>query len=619
MNAGVVEEFECTVGIVFDANLYGHVRSALTAKAKTRVVPVTETVDVYSDPVGGGGQASRYRKRRSVNDNGTLDVSHDRKVTRSCHEAQVPYLNASEGRILFLCGSYKESAEHSLTEGDWNRLVESAENHLVSTTPVRVYNKRREVYGSADFEGCPLSVPAGCRVRVSIGDFSVYGGTLEARIKCNPISYMEIEAEYESPLDRTTVDRTLSALCRGLVRLVGYELVAAAMRAANSYGVQRERTDCLFDSFKRRFVDFKSYGRGLERSAVDGDLAVYVMPKWDGVRAVATYYDGHAFVRNCYGEITTYRAELPFDNDVILQLEVVDGGKYMVITEIMAVIVKSQNTTYQAYGKNNALSDTGRYSGNVANSIVMTKQFKDPNDVCNLYRLVTPSVSLSLMRDLSVRRHRHLRVGRLSPSATSMAAANVDRPVLMLTTVVRLSNEVARTALFSLLSEFFGSEGTRDFDEHRTTRLRCVDAVMANFPSTLLDDKIFRLHASNEGLIVAFADGRVLPSLRRPRDHGGSTAPLFDHCYVKMKRIDTVDLETRADGRTFSADLTEYRVHGLPRAAGPTIVECHYDRRAGRLTYTKTRRDKTAADRDDKIAAVDPYAAGEAICNLISQ
>lgn len=620
-------EFECTVGIVFDSNLYELIRDKVIGISSVKR-PRRQNVDLYSD---WQCQSSKYRKCVTTDDSGEVCSSFDRKTVNVCHEAQVPYMNSGgtrtsedakwtrseEGRLLFLTGTYKESVENQIKEDEWI-AIEKSENHLVGDSPVRSSNKCREIFDCGTCLDLPF--PA---TRLSLGEHSVYGGTIESRIKCNPIYYLEIEREFDRQLDDVKINETLVELTRNIVYAVGYSLVTKCMLSVNSCSVQKERIDCIFDSFDRNFINYNRHRSTLKRGLTENTYSLFIMPKWDGVRATGLYCDGHLLIKSCSGDIFNLTVDLPFDNDVILQLELIqvdEKGRredmyYIIITEIMAVLVKSHNTTYQMYGKNNSFYDTGRYAGNVPNSIVITKQFKNPNDICNLYRLVAPTVSLNVICRISSYRHRYL--AGLSAVESKRLTEGVN-PVLMFTTVVQVSNDYDVDIAFKSMDEFYSSNKVLDAVQHASIRISCLSTFTNMFPSTLIDDDVYLQYAEKEGIILAFADYHM-NSINLKDSPQNSTR--LEYGYMKMKKVDSVDLEVGNNGMVTSCDLTEYTVTGLPidlqkpkgREDGEShslkrvIVECFYNRSESRLEFLRVRKDKMEADGDGKILTIEPF------------
>lgn len=607
-------EFECTVGIVFDNNLYGRIRHCLINQSISKK-PSRQVVEIYSSA---NQNNTKYRTCDTTEPDGLMIKSFDSKRIVSCYEAQIPYLK--DGRILFLTGTYKESVENKLTEHEWQRIKESENHHTVSS-PVRISSKHREVFPPEEFNEL-----AGSTVRVSIGEYSIYGGTMESRVRCNPINYMEMEFEFKEQPDERTVNNMLTKLTGHMVNILGYDLVVECMKAENTRSVRGEYIGCIFESFKRNFINYNYEPNrvAVKRGIENGDFAFFVMPKWDGVRATALYSQGHLLVESSFGKLFSIETNLPFDNDVILQLELLDRrsdieikipGKFIiVITEIMAVLVKSHNTTYQMYGKNNAYYDTGRYAGNVPNSIVMTKQFKDPENVCNLYRLVRASTSIHIMEYMSKIRHDHLST-ILQEDIVRNLEENPEEPVLMFTTVVRCTEENGNTVNTDILDTFFASNSIEDDQRHNEVRANCLETMTAVFPDTLKKDEIYCEYGAKEGIILVCTDRinkNVNMEVSSPyyADFSLPAKPL-EYGYMKIKIVDTVDLELNGNGDiALSSDLTEYKVHGIPTSlydGKRRIIECYRNRMHDGLYFLRIRHDKVNADNNVKIASVDTW------------
>lgn len=594
-------EYEVTCGIVFDGEIYHTFKSVLFEKCVRS--PVEETVDVYAHPQKDGERfraVTRFDRDAccSVDDVGIDYRKFDRKKTSYAHEAQIPYVENDRGRVLFVGCTYKESTEIAMDEDEWKRTV--VEDHA-SGQYMRVNNKKRICFYRGAFD---VDMPY---TRVSIGEHSSYGGTLEARSACNSIYYLEIELESHRRLDSTEVKKNMHRLCEMLFRLLPYELVKTAMLAANTCSVQRERIDSVFDTFKRQFRDYKTCAEDLrQRECLNGGLDFFVMPKWDGVRAVGLYYcDGYLIVKDACGRMSSFRTVLPFDNDVILQLEALrpttaevaddagtdNGGYYYVITEMLAVLIKSQHTLYHVYGRNNVMYDTGRNIGNVVTSIAIKTQFDDDSHVCNLYRPITADTSLRTLSMLTKIRNAEADGTILTPpriiSITSVV--NITDGPMSIEEVISCMDDA------SINGTALGKRTKRD-----------VLALFSQLlPKCLQSDSRFQKNC--EGLIVAY--------VKRAIAGAGCTAS-EEYGYFKLKHIDTVDLELNlTTGSLTSADLTGYFATGLPTldtvrnwAERPVpiknqriIVECYYD--GATLVFLKDRCDKSRPDSDSKIEA----------------
>ena len=646
-------EYETTVSLVFGGEIYNEIYNLLGDRHHTE-----EHLDVYTCKQSDGavqhsaaaGRHSRFNaqdfkyrelKQCLYKEEGgakQFNTLWDRKVTERCVESQVPYIDEPSGRIIFITATYKSSYEETLTAKDWAAAVH--EDHATASC-LRTANKHRSVFpphAFADlFNG---SVPSFSRL--SLGEYSTYGGTLEARSKCNPIYYLEIEHEHAGAVKQ--VGQEMLRLVALLFAVLPYNLVARALRKDATATVRRECIDNIFDTFKRRFVDYnrlridlwKAVGR--QDGKTDGDnhhyqhhppVRAFVMPKWDGMKATANYCDGFIFIRDSCGALSTYRADLPFDNDLMLQLEIVDDPdsrqKILVVTEIMAVVVTNHNTLYHTYSRNNSLHNTGRYAGNVSHSITLKKQFKDPNNICNTYRLVDPLYSLLAIHYLSAKRW------ALPDSRTPLAAATntymqSDRPLLFITTVVRTSERHEIQDLLRLLDQFHnypvgGAKQSRpdSVQEERENKKLCLTRLREYFPKQFAQDRL--IDRLCEGLLVAFVRGAG--GGRRRRWH------LPDHGYIKVKLVDTIDLQycisvglaTSASAKhTFRVQNVPQKFPGWAERSTPiqddkVIIECRYDRTTSSLVFVKDRPDKTRADSDEKISAID----GEIIskCSIV--
>lgn len=657
---------------------------------------------------------TKYRKYINLDYNlGETCETYDKKKIIKCTESQIPYMEMEKGRVIFLTGTYKESIETKLTSDEWKN-VELGENHLVTDAPISVSNKHRELFYNEDGQ-IKLNYEYS---RISLGEYSIYGGTGESRIKCNSIYYLEIERENPKHIDHVVASNILIELTNNIIELIGYDLVAMSMKASHSCSVQKERIDCLFDMFKRDFKNYDKCKNKIKKGVLSKTLELYVMPKWDGIRATGIYYDNNIIIKSLSGSIFTYKTDLPFDNDVILQLEIIDtdekdyniyngdddkdnvlnsrvkienkngknvcvscgaldkkdekhkigggeqdkdeekylsrnvnleydeslastssskttvnddvsalemdesinGGKnekptYLIITEIMAVLIKSHNTTYQMYGKNNAFFDTGRHTGNVSNSIVMTKQFVNPNDVCNLYRLVTPILSLNIMCKMSKLKHSYL--SSLSENEFKNMLNGIDT-VLMFTTVVKIdTKKIDENIVLETLDNFYSiDKKSLDVEKINYEKESNMSLFINVFPKTMLNDKVYKENAENEGLIIAYTKNNMnFITDKVSNDING---------YMKMKKTDTVDLEyinsnsCRDNDKiqyAYSNDMTKFIVTGIPSDIVKNykkiynmkkcIIECHYDFILKSIKFLRVRQDKTEADGDCKIKNVD--------------
>lgn len=705
-------EYECTVGIVFDSNLYKLIRDKILEKIKDNSnSPYIQSVDIFANIAD---KTTKYRKYINLDYNlGETCETYDKKKIIKCTESQIPYMEMEKGRVIFLTGTYKESIETKLTSDEWKN-VELGENHLVTDAPISVSNKHRELFYNEDGQ-IKLNYEYS---RISLGEYSIYGGTGESRIKCNSIYYLEIERENPKHIDHVIASNILIELTNNIIELIGYDLVAMSMKASHSCSVQKERIDCLFDMFKRDFKNYDKCKNKIKKGVLSKRMELYAMPKWDGIRATGIYYDNNIIIKSLSGSIFTYKTDLPFDNDVILQLEIIDtnekdykiyngddnkdntlntrvkienkigknvcvsgaldkkdekdkiggggeqdkdeekylsrnvnleydeslastsssettvnddvsalemdesinGGKnekptFLIITEIMAVLIKSHNTTYQMYGKNNAFFDTGRHTGNVSNSIVMTKQFVNPNDVCNLYRLVPPILSLNIMCKMSKLKHSYL--SSLSENEFKNMLNGIDT-VLMFTTVVKIdTNKIDENLVLETLDNFYSiDKKSLDVEKINYEKESNMSLFINEFPKTLLNDKVYRENAENEGLIIAYTKNNMnFITDKISNDING---------YMKMKKIDTVDLEyinsnsCRDNNEiqyAYSNDMTKFIVTGIPSDIVKNykkiynmkkcIIECYYDFILKSIKFLRVRQDKTEADGDCKIKNVD--------------
>lgn len=701
-------EYECTVGIVFDSNVYKLIRDKILDKIKDNSnSPYIQSVDIFVNPAD---RNTKYRKYINLDYNlGETCETYDKKKIIKCTESQIPYMEMEKGRVIFLTGTYKESIETKLTSSDEWKNVELGENHLVTDAPISVSNKHRELFYNEDGQ-IKLNYEYS---RISLGEYSIYGGTGESRIKCNSIYYLEIERENPKHIDHVIASNILIELTNNLIELIGYDLVAMSMKASNSCSVQKERIDCLFDMFKRDFKNYDKCKNKIKKGVLSKTLELYAMPKWDGIRAIGIYYDSNIIIKSLSGSIFTYKTDLPFDNDVILQLEIIDGNEkdynidddkdnvlntrmkienkmgknvcisgaldkkdekgvggkqdkdkekysnrnvsldyenyeplastsssavnnnnnndddvatldeggknekqtYLIITEIMAVLIKSHNTTYQMYGKNNAFFDTGRHTGNVSNSIVMTKQFVNPNDVCNLYRLVPPILSLNIMCKMSKLKHSYL--SSLSENEFKNKLNGIDT-VLMFTTVVKIdTNKIDENLVLETLDNFYSiDKKSLDVEKINYEKESNMSLFINEFPKTLLNDKVYKENAENEGLIIAYTKNNM----------NFITDKIYNDIngYMKMKRIDTVDLEYISSNScrdnneiqfAYSNDMTKFIVTGIPSDIVKNykkiynmkkcIIECYYDFALKSIKFLRVRQDKTEADGDCKIKNVD--------------
>lgn len=595
-------EYEVTCGIVFDGEIYHKFKSILFEKCKKP--PIEETIDIYAIPKKDG---ERYRALTRYGDGACCSIDDteldyrkfDHKKTSYVYESQIPYVECENGRVLFITCTYKESVEVILNEDEWKRTVK--EDHT-SGHCMRVHNKKRICFYKDAFD---------TNMRVSIGKQSSYGGTLEARSTCNSIYYFEIELESDRRLGSTEINRDMRRVCKMLFQLLPYELVKAAMLAKNTCSVQRERIDGVFDTFKRQFRDYKSCALDLQqRECLNGQVDFFIMPKWDGIRAVGLYYcDGYLIVKDACGRISSFCTTLPFDNDMIIQLEAVrpkrtnmesgsdydvgtdSEGYYYVVTELLAVLIKSPNTLYHVYGRNNVMYDTGRNIGNVVTSIAIKTQFENASHVCSLYRPLTPDTSLRIFSMLSKIKN-----------AKADGSNDQCRHIVTLTSVV---NTTAGLMSVKDMLDYMDDASTSDTVLGQRTKQEIISLFIQLFPKYLQNDSRFQQDC--EGLIVAFTkQGNAEKRFAEQEEYG----------YFKLKTIDTIDLELNLiTGTLTSVDLTQYCAEGLPTldtvrnwAERPSpiknqriIVECYYD--GTKLVFLKDRCDKSRPDSDSKIKA----------------
>lgn len=682
-------ERETTVSLVFGSEVFQKMFNHL--RARTYFV---EDLDLYKCKAHTDDEKNShytYRELQRYTSSGCTDktatTTWDRKSVRYYKEQQVPHIDPTTERVIFITTSYKSATEDKLTRDQWQNTVR--ENHS-DTECIRVANKHRLAFPPSSFVDLfDGRVPK--FTRLSLGEYSTYGGTLEARTKCNPVYYLEIEQEIDHELvGPQEIGLHAERLVKILFKIIPYDLVAASMRLDAAATVQRERTDNIFDEFKRRFVNYNTSRDSLwnavlsgertvdeitiERSpSCDGDktstntaapatrsnlersglpVKLFVMPKWDGMKAVANYCEGHLFIRDACGSLSTYIVNLPFDNDLILQLELINdtdtGRRFFIITEIMAIVVKSYNTLYHVYNRNNTLADTGRYAGNVATSIALKRQFYDPDSNCNLYRLVAPLYSLLVIHYFSAYRRTQtpnendsvdkrcsLQGGSIDEITERQKTAvnTYDRsnnPKVYFTTVAVAGLRDNIKHILRVLDRFhnYGPDGgqrrPRLLEDERANRLYCLRNLSRHLPHTVLQDPLFNRHS--EGLLVAFVSNRPSdadtvspPKLRYKNTRRPHTIDLPDHGYIKVKLVDTVDLEyhlnlgvaTSASGkrsfhvRDVPPTFSNWAERSCPISNDRAIIECYYDRDRGCMAFLKDRPDKNKADSDEKIAAID--------------
>lgn len=614
-------EFEFTVTLMFGGRSFQDIYSRLQHRNHT-----SEDLDVYVCNRPGEFKTYRYRELKHTaykpDDNRSVFVSTvwDRKWTKRCVERQIPYADPTTGRIIFVTSTYKSSREEKLTEEEWASIVR--EDHT-RTDCYRSFNKHRLAFPPESFTDLfGGHVPE--FTRLTLGEYSTYGGTLEARTKCNPLYYLEIEHEHHQDV-HYKIEEYMTSLVQKLFTILPYDVVTKAVRHDSAATVLRERVDNIFDEFKRHFVNYNRWRSSLwntvktkEDGGVTNNIKAFIMPKWDGIKATANYCDGFMFVRDSCGSLSTYMVDLPFDNDLMLQLEIVKGNgnntKIIVITEVMAVVVKNHNSMYHVYNRNNTLKDTGRYAGNVSTSITLKTQFQNPNDVCNTYRLVEPIHSLLVMRHLS-----NVRWAKVSSSLSTdqmkhhnPAGVNTymstDRPVILITTVVGTDKPSQIKEIMHVLDRFHGYKNekrivpTSNREDH-VNRLECLRLLSLYLPSLSLKDSFVREYC--EGLLVAF--------VLTPKGRSSS------HCYIKIKTLDTIELEYRLSlGLATTASCKHFfKVEGVPTAFpgwaerfspvtnDRAIIECYYNRDKSHLVFLKDRPDKNKPDTDEKINAID--------------
>lgn len=655
---------------------------------------VVEDVDVYSvQELRQDGRAIRWKyrelKRFTSNGGGNVETQWDRKSVKRYVEQQVPHVDHAKRRVVFVTAAYKTSHEDVLTSQQWQERVR--EDHT-NNSCLRVYNKHRLAFGPDSFSDLfaqPDTRPP--FTRLSLGEYSTYGGTLEARTRCNPIYYLEIEHELERELnDPRDMGLHAELLVETLFTVFPYDLIAKTMRKDAAATVQREWTDNVFDEFKRRFVNYDRFRGDLWKALVRGveggeegygrigrfgeytegtvatgqiegsgslrpNVDLFVMPKWDGLKATANYCDGYLFVKDACGSLSTFVVDLPFDNDVILQLELVNDDeraeRLFVVTEILAVVVKTHDTLYHVYNRNNTVDDTGRYAGNVSTSITLKTQLSDPNNRCNTYRLVKPRYSLLTFHYMyscansDPPREEDLRQRSVSQSTTSEEAirsydgvntyTKADRILVLFTTVTCLRSERDATNVLRLLDRVhnYMPNGDRlnptSGKEEVAKRTNCLWDLSLHLPMQFLRNERFRKHC--EGLLVTFVRSDVSDGSRqtvdasttvgrRDRSRRGSAPSLPDHGYIKVKPVDTIELEYDLEYRTASsasgrhvfiihdvpAKLPGWAERPRPVANNRVIVECYYDRDRDCLVYVKDRPDKNKADSEEKISAINP-------------
>ncbi|KAG8304332.1 hypothetical protein J6590_096377 [Homalodisca vitripennis] len=601
-------EYETTVSLVFGGALFNRIHGLLEHRLCTE-----EDLDVYNccdqsvtrDENGG----YKYRELKQLSPHGTR-TSWDRKQVKLFKELQVPHIDPATGRVIFVTTTYKASTEEIMTESQWKLAVR--ENHS-NTACIRSTNKHRLSYPPESFTDLfHGQVPE--FTRLSLGEYSTYGGTLEARTKCDPVYYLEIESEYTTELEGSEeIRRNAERIINILFTVLPYDLVASTMRNDAAATVRRERPDNIFDEFRRWFVNYNRLRGDLWLAATD-DLKLFLMPKWHGVKAIANYCNGFLFIRDACGALSTYRVDLPFDNDLMLQLEIVDeaGAKLYVVTEVLAVVVKTHNTLYHVYSRNNTLEDTGRCAGKMdSTSVTIKTQFNNPNNRCNTYRLVDPLYSLLVMHFLNGDRPPAGERGYKELYAVNTYTRS-DAPALIFTSVALAvkAEEISRLRNWETFNQSVG------WSRRTKRRKDCLRRRANYFPPHF--QKNPRFANLCEGLLVAF----VFPD-RSPHPPPSSAArrlpSLPGHGYIKIKLLDTVDLEYHIRlGVAFSASgKHRFRVRGVPATFSGSfdrpypvvnnrvIIECYRDRDLNCMVFLKDRPDKNKADGDDKITAID--------------
>lgn len=675
-------EYETTVTLAFGGKLYGRLYELLHSRPY-----VVEDVDVYvvkGKSPDDTGRRQTYRETKRYRPGvDAVETWWDRKTVKRYVEHQVPHVDRHERRVCFITTNYKTSYEEKLTADQWR--VRVREDHA-NDTCLRVANKRRLAFSAGSFSDrfAHRDDTRPRFTRLSLGEYSTYGGTLEARTKCNPLYYLEIEHELiREPEDDGDIERNAELLVETLFTVLPYGLVAETMRTDASATVRRERVDNVFDEFKRRFVDYNRCRGDLWKAVVGGNrngsesnrdgrppvVDLFLMPKWDGLKATANYCEGYLFVRDACGSLSTYTVDLPFDNDVVLQLEALNdselGERLFVVTEIMAIAVRNHDTLYHVYNRSNSERDTGRYAGNVSNSITLKTQFNDANDRCNTYRLVAPRYSLSVFHLLNEcrsacpesscaneperRQLEHVPLttatgtGRELPGHEAINTYARNYRVSVLFTTVRPVDPFRDAEEVLLILDRFHdcrpngeSTGPASSEEEAlANRIRCLKELSSFLPDRLLHDQRFCRHC--EGMLVTFvrSDGRTVTAASTGRANDGvrvsSLPSLSDHGYIKVKPIDTVDLEFDLDRRTAVSASGRYTfpVLGVPdklpnwadRPRPVTnnriIIECYYDRGRACLVFIKDRPDKTRPDSDEKISAIDPAISALGISTTV--
>lgn len=632
-------EFETTVSLVFGGELFQKIYERLNRRHH-----LEEDLDIYtfnrlpSHTSHSESRRFKYREMKRyvplVGGGKNVVVMRDRKLIKRCMEQQVPHIDPVSGRVLFVSTTYKSSVEGQVTEEQWTRTVR--EDHSTASC-LRTANKHRLSFPPQSFSDLFNGHVPGF-TRLSIGEYSQYGGTLEARTKCNPIYYLEIEKEYKTALKGPDeIRREAERLVEILFTVLPYRLISETMRKEAAATVQRERTDNVFDEFKRRFVDYNrcriqlwnatTETRPSKRTDSPG-ITFFLMPKWDGMKATASYCDGYLFVRDTCGSLSTFSVQLPFDNDVILQLEIVkeDGSdkKLLVVTEILAVVVKSHDTLYHVYNRSNTLDDTGRFAGNVDTSITLKTQFKNPDNRCNTYRLVSPLYSLLTLHSLGEYRARQLHDSRRGEEAATNTYMRDETPRVILTTVAIVDSADGISNLLNTLDEFHNykagvKQTPSTVQEEMWNKSVHLRTLSQHLPPWLLGQAYFRNHC--EGLLTVFVvkAGVEFNPTERARPTAADTRPLPNYGYMKIKIRDTVDLEYHlSTGLANSASgKYRFRVQGVPEkfagwaerprpvTNGRAIIECYFDRDLGAVVYVKDRPDKNKADNEEKIAAID--------------
>lgn len=692
-------EHETTVVLFFGGRLFREFFQRFAHRVHT-----VEDLDVYAlvrpdvqcDDGPSVESNVKYRELKRYTRSEPVQTFWDRKTVKRVIERQVPHLDRTRRRVIFVNATFKSSVEEKLTCDRWRIHVQEDHSGTAPAACLRVSNKHRLAFPPDSFVDL-FGGREPAFTRLSLGEYTTYGGTLEARTKCNPLYYLEIEHELSrEPNGQDEIGRHMELLVDTLFAIVPYDLVARTMRNDATCTVRRERVDNIFDEFKRRFVNYNRWRSALWTATIGGDgqcgvgekteapttgsavttarrefcyrhssaVNLFVMPKWDGLKATGHYCEGYLFMKDACGSLSTFLVDLPFDNDVILQLEIVEddetGERLFVITEILAIVVKNHHTLYHVYNRNNTIDDTGRFAGNVTTTITLKYQFNDPTHRCSTYRLVAPNYSLLIFHYFHTCKLVELRppastieetkerclqesngdqygVAKVRSSdgeAVNTYTAN-DRNRVLFTTVSLVDRKRDARKVLQVLDRFhnYDNVGKRSTPvnsaEDRANRLACLTELSLLLPDSIRKDGRFNEHC--EGLLVAFADSNASPE-SGPCDgvtgtslavlsarHKHERPALPDHGYVKVKLLDTIDLEYDPTDRTAKSasgnlvfkvcDVPEklpgWAERRRPVSNNKAIFECYYDRDRRSIVYYKDRPDKNRADSDEKISAID--------------